>query len=171
VAPSLAAVALLLAAGLAAATSPDWSRRRRVAAVCLAGPCLALAVAAASLSLPEVARVPGATLGAARWCAAAAMLVAAPLVIRPFDVTGALAARAALLGAVTLIALSVALPDALTTRAAPLAAVVVLAGGAVYAVLLRVARRAAVDEHPALVLSGMACATAATLLALLAARA
>jgi hypothetical protein len=99
------------------------------------------------------------------------MLFAAPLVIRPFDVRVALPARAALLGAVTMIALSVVLPGALTSRPAPLSAVTVFVGGAVVAVLTRLARRAAVIEHPLLVVPGVMCATAATLLALLAARA
>jgi hypothetical protein len=99
------------------------------------------------------------------------MLLAAPLVIRPFDAGTSLAARATLLGAVTMIAVSVALPDVITGRPAPLAAGAVIAAGAVYALLLRAVRGAAVSEHPALVLAGTMCATAATLLALLAARA
>ena len=47
----------------------------------------------------------------------------------------------------------------------------VVAGGAAYAALLRLTRRAAIGEHAALLLSGVGCAAAAALLALLAGRA
>jgi hypothetical protein len=170
VAPNLIAAALLLAAGLGVATSYRWEPRRFLAALSLSAPWLALGVGAASLQLPVIAGIPGSGLTAARWCAAAATLLAAPLVIQPFDDRSGRGARAALLAAVVVLTLAIAMPATIGGAPALLEAVVVLAASALYALLIRLARRIAVAEHIALVLSSSACAATATLLALLAAR-
>ena len=170
VAPNLVAAAMLLAAACALATHQHWSTRRLAAALGLGVPWLALAVGAASIQLPVIAGVPGTTLAAARWCTAAATLIAAPLVTQPFDAGVALGPRAVMLGALMLMALSIALAGSVTAGSAPLEALVVIAAGALYALLLRLLQRAVVVEHAALLVSCLACAGAATLLALLAAR-
>ena len=171
VAPNLVAAAVLLTGAFALAGPDRWSARRLAAALALGVPWLALAVGAASIQLPVIAGVPGAALAAARWCTALATLVAAPLVIQPFDASTALAPRAVLLGTLLLMGLSIALAGTIISGSAPLEAVVVLAAGAAYALVLRVVQRAVVAEHGALLASSIACAGAATLLALLATRA
>ena len=164
------ALGLLTAALIAASGRVPWTRVRVAAAVFMLEALAALAIGAASLSLPLVAGTPGAGREAARWCAAAAVLLSLPAVAMPFATGSSRPARAALMTAALLLALSIAAPDWLAARPAPLEAGALAAAAIVYTLILRGLRGVLHARPAAVVVAAGACATATTVLCLIVAR-
>lgn len=170
--PNLVACVLLLVVAASLVAPHPWSLRR-LAAVVMAGASLVLVgLVGATYSISTIAGSGGGTGTSARILAAATVLVALPLVVQPHRRTGGSAlARAAVVAATVEVVLGTLIPPSLSWPAAPLAVVALVAAAAVYAVLLRVVRSATRRGHPALIALEVGCFAAATVVAVIAARA
>ena len=162
---SLLVLITALAAGVAWATSESWPWQRAVAAVAVLAPLFGLAAAAGTLDLRTLA-VAGGTVGAARPWAVAAVLVALPSVVRPFDPSTARAGRAALTAAVGLAGLSLLVFAPLAGLPAPLVALVCALAVVVYAGLIAGARQLLPHATPALSLLALVPAVISLVIAL-----
>ncbi|MGD0834915.1 MAG: hypothetical protein ABSA40_10955 [Candidatus Dormibacteria bacterium] len=128
---SLAGLLIAFAAAVAWGSPEGWPWHRVVAAVSAAVPLLGLGSAAMTLDLQTIAVLPGAAVGAARYCAVAAIVVALPAIVRPFDQRSSRPSRAALLAGGGLLAATLGT----LAPSANLAPVLVDGGCAVLAVL------------------------------------
>lgn len=135
---SLAGLLGLLAAGLAWGTSEDWPWQRVAAAAAVLLPVLAVAGAAGTLDVRTLSDAP---LEPARIAAAAAVLLALPALVRPFDPAAPRACRGALLGALPLVAISLATYSPLGGLAPALVAAISALAAVAYATLVGALRR------------------------------
>jgi hypothetical protein len=111
---SVAALLTALAAGIAWGTAPSWPWARLAAAAAATLPLLTFASSALTMDLRTIAAA-GGSVGAARPWAVAAILLAVPAVVRPFDRRTARPCRAALVAAAGLLCFSLAGFDPLAT--------------------------------------------------------
>jgi hypothetical protein len=142
VAVSLGAVIVALSGAVAWGSSAAWNWRRVVAAVVVLAPLLCLGESAASLNVASLAVLPGRPVAAARIFAAAAVLIALPLLIRPFEATTSRLSRSALLAGSALLALSLIVAGPLGNGGGAIAAGLCAGAAIVYAALLSVIRTA-----------------------------
>lgn len=101
---SLAGLLIAFAGAVAWGSPAGWPWYRVVAALSAVVPLLGLGSAAMTLDLQTIAVLPGAAVSAARFCAVAAIVIALPAVVRPFDETSSRPSRAALFAAGGLLA-------------------------------------------------------------------
>lgn len=168
--PNLAAALLLLVVGGAIVAPEPWSFRR-LALLGLGGvSLLLLGLLASSFSIPALAGVGGDGADAARILAAITALIAAPLVVQPHLPIGAVTARLTVVAAIVEVVLSLLIPPALHLLAGTVALATLVAGVALYALLLRLGRALTQREHPTLVAIATLCAAGATVAAIIAAR-
>lgn len=104
---SLAVLVTAIAAGIAWATPERWPWHRLMAAAAALAPLLGLASAALTLDLRTLAAAGGSVAAARPW-AVAAILMAVPAVIVPFDRGTARPGRAALVAAIGMACFSLA---------------------------------------------------------------
>ena len=130
---NLLAALLLLGGGIAAGTAPRWSRWRVAAGTAAAAPLLTLAAGAATLDFPVVVALPGREPAAARALAAAAILLATPVLGPPADTTVPRALRALLVAVPALVAAVLLAPPGWAGLPAAVAATLVFGGAVVYA--------------------------------------
>lgn len=130
-APNIAVVAAVLAAALAVASAETGRRRRVGAALVVMSASMALALGAASLSLPAITAHPGAGMLAARAATAAALLAAAPALTAGWRLSPI--AEATVLAGVALLALSLVTPTGLSGAAMVLAAASTVVAAVLYA--------------------------------------
>jgi hypothetical protein len=146
---SLVVLVTALAAGIAWGTAERWPWHRLVAAVVAVAPLLVLASTAMTLDLRTIAAA-GGSVGTARPWAVAAILMAVPALVRPFDPHSARLDRAALVAAAGLVCFSLAglvpLAGLSALAVVGLGTLAVLA----YAGLIGVSRRLLVVAGPAL---------------------
>lgn len=145
---SLVVIVTALAAGIAWGTAERWPWQRLVAAAAAVAPLLGLASVAMTLDLRTIAAA-GGSVGAARPWAVAAILVALPALVRPFDPHTSRLGRAALVAGIGLACFSLAGFAPLAGFSTPaVAGFGALAVGA-YAGLIAVCRRLLVIAGPA----------------------
>ena len=158
-APNLVVVAVLVAAAAALAAPERWTPRPILTGLMAVAAVTALAVGAASLSLPAIVGQPGIAMQAARAAAAAAMLVAAPIVAgsRRLSPPG----RATVIAGLGLLGLSLAVPPVSGGGEAAVTAASVVVVSALYAACVQRWRAAMVRAQSQLsVLTGLLCAAA-----------
>jgi len=145
---SLVVFVTALAAGVAWGSAERWPWQRLAAGVAAIAPLLGLASVAMTLDLRTIAAA-GGPVGAARPWAVAAVLMAVPALIRPFDPHAARLGRAVLVAAIGLACFSLAgfapLASFSALAVAGFGALAVLA----YAGLIGVGRRLLVATGPA----------------------
>lgn len=164
----IAAVLLLFAAGSLVAPEP-WSRRRELVVVLGGVSLLLLGLSGASFSMSVIAGL-GGEADLARVVVATGVLLALPVIVQPHR-GGQSAARAVVLAATVEVVLGTQIPTAVHGVTAVLWVVGLVAAQVVYALLLRIGRRAAQGEHLAVVGLAAVCACAGSLAAILAAHA
>jgi hypothetical protein len=162
---SLAAVIVALASGIAWGTAEAWPWHRVVAAAAAVTPLLGLAAAALTLDLRTIAAA-GGPVGTARPWAVAAILLALPALVRPFDPRTARVGRAALVAAVGLACFSLAGFAPLTAHPAVLVAGLGALAVVFFAGVIGALRRVLVTAAPALGLLALAPAAVALVAAL-----
>jgi len=167
---NLLAVLLLLAAGVAAGTAPLWPRARLVAAAAAGVPLLALAAQAATLSFPVVVGLPGGRLAAGRALAAAALLLAAPVLARCEDAATPRAMRALLLAVPALVAAVLLAPPGWSNIPAAAAAALALTGVPLYAGVAMALRRVTRGRDTPFAVAASAAAIASIVVTVLASR-
>ncbi|HYA00794.1 MAG TPA: hypothetical protein VEK76_10645 [Candidatus Binatia bacterium] len=160
---SLVGLLLGLVVGVAWGTSPRWEWHRGVAAAAALVALLALAAPARTLDLRILALVPR---DPSRPWAVAAILLALPAVVRPFDPATSRAGRAALVGAIALLAMSIAALPPLGGISPPAVAALCAALTMAYAGLLGVLRPVVTAALPLLGLLAVVPAAVALGLAL-----
>jgi len=165
VSPNLVAAALLLSVAVGLGAGGGWTRRRLIIALAVVIAGIMVAAATASLSLTVITGIPGATLSAARACAAAALLVGAPVLCQAYSRTPVIT-RAVLLSSLTIFALSLVVSPQRQGWQALAAAMIVAIAAVAYAALLGVVRHYASREHVLFVAVSLGAATASTILAL-----
>jgi hypothetical protein len=133
---SLSAVLVSLAAAVAWGTSTAWNWHRVAAAAVTVSPLLCLGESGISLNLSTIVGLPGRPVAAARLFAAAAALIALPLVARPFDPETSRLSRAMALTAISQVALSLIVAGPLSGGSWPLAAGLCATATIGYAALL-----------------------------------
>ncbi|HXA30529.1 MAG TPA: hypothetical protein VN193_17485 [Candidatus Angelobacter sp.] len=164
------AALLLIGAGIALGTAPRWPRARVAAAIAASVPLLVLAAQAATLSFPVVVGLPGPRLAAARALAAAAILLAVP-VLGDLDSTRVPRGLRALQVAVPALVAAVLLaPPGWSNIPAAAAAALALAGVAVYAAVLAGVRRVLRGAILPLACAAISAAIAAIVVTVLASR-
>lgn len=99
-----------------------------------------------------------------------AVLVAFPLVVKPQQPGGSVAARATVVAASLEVVLAIVIPPAQRWPVAPLWVAGLVVAVAAYALLLRVGRAATQREHLSLVAVASVCSIAASVTAVIAAR-
>lgn len=154
-----------LAAGTAWATVERWPWQRLVAAVAAVGPLLGLASVSMTLDLRTIAAA-GGSVGAARPWAVAAVLMAVPALVRPFDPQTSRLGRVALVAAVGLACFSLAAFAPLASFFAPAVAGLGALAVVAYAGLMGVCRRPLLVAGPALGLLALVPAGVALAVAL-----
>ena len=143
---NIAVVAAVVAAALVAASRETARGMRVAAAVVVVAAALALAVGAASLSLPAITGHPGGAMLAARAAAAAALLTAAPVLTAGSRLS--VVGEAIVLAGLGLLAFSLVTPAGLPLLEALLAAGSAVVAAVVYAVaVLRLERVLAGRMH------------------------
>jgi hypothetical protein len=162
---SLPVVMVALAAGVAWGTAERWPWRRVAAAAAVLVPLLGLASVARTLDLRTLAAAGGQVAAARPW-AIAAVLIALPAVVRPFDPATARVGRAALVAASGLVCFSLVAFSALGDLSAIAVAGLCAAAAVVYAALLGAARRPLEAAGPALSLLALLPAAVALAIAL-----
>ena len=105
---SLAGLLVALAGAVTWGSPGGWPWHRVIAAVSAVLPMLGLSSAAGTLDLPTISTLPGSGMGAARFCAVAAIVIALPAVVRPFAPRSSRPSRAALVAAGGLLAATLA---------------------------------------------------------------
>ncbi|MBV8194221.1 MAG: hypothetical protein JOY80_01690 [Candidatus Dormibacteraeota bacterium] len=130
-APDLLIVALALAAAVAIAAPTGWSRWRLVAVISAVVAGAAVAVGAASISMPVIAGTPGAAMTAARAATAAALLVAGASAVSGTQLTDT--GSAVLRAGFGLVALSLASPRVAAGWRSALAAGAIVVATLLYA--------------------------------------
>ena len=165
----VAAVLLVVVAGSLVAPDP-WSRRRRVLVAVGGISIVLLGLVAASFSTSDISGATGATNAVARVLTVAGVLVALPIVVKPQAAAGWVGARSIVVAASLVVVLAIVIPPAQRWPVAPLWVVGLVVGVGLYAVLLRLARAATQREHPSLVVIAFACAIAASVTSVIAAR-
>jgi hypothetical protein len=165
VSPNLVAASILLAAAVGLGTGGGWTRRRLAVAVAVVIAAVMLAVATASLSLTVITAIPGTTLSAARACAAAALLIGAPLLCQPFSRAPVLV-RAFLLSSLAVFALALVVSPQRQGWQALAAAIIVAVAAVSYAAIIGLVRRYASRDHVLFVAFSLGAATASAILAL-----
>jgi hypothetical protein len=138
---NLLAALLLIGAGVALGTAPRWPRARVAAAAAASVPLLVLAAQAATLSFPVVVSLPGPRLAAARALAAAAILLAVPVLGNLDDTAAPRGLRALHVAVPALVAAVLLAPPGWSNIPAAAAAAMTLAGIALYAAVLTGLRR------------------------------
>jgi hypothetical protein len=169
VSPNLVAAVVLLAAAVGLGAGGGWTRRRLFVAVAVLVAAVMLAVATTSLSLTVVTAIPGTMLSAARACAAAALLVGAPLLCQPFS-RAPVIVRSVLLSALTVFALALVVSPQRQGWQALAAAMIVVAAAVSYAAVIGLLRRYASRDHVLFLAFSLGAATASAILALVVAR-
>ncbi|MGD1035040.1 MAG: hypothetical protein ABR977_11485 [Candidatus Dormibacteria bacterium] len=162
---SLAVLVTAIAAGIAWATTERWPWHRLVAVAAALAPLLGLASAALTLDLRTIAAASG-QVGAARPWAVAAILLAVPAVIRPFDRDTARPGRAALVAAIGMACFSLAGFAALAGRNALAVAGFGALAVVVYAGVIGAARRFLAAAGPVLGVLAVVPAAVALVVAL-----
>jgi hypothetical protein len=157
---NLLGMLVLLAAAVALTGPVRWSPRRLLLAATATVPALVLAAAAATFSLPVIVGLPGDRLALARDLAAAAVLLAAPLLLPDEPSAAPVAARSVVAAAVVLAGMSLWVPAVFPRLPGLAAAVVVLAGVALHGRVAPALRRAV---RPATALAAAAGVAAAVL--------
>ncbi|MHB8488715.1 MAG: hypothetical protein ACYDCS_10000 [Candidatus Dormibacteria bacterium] len=165
----VAAVLLVVVAGSLVAPAP-WSRRRLLLVAFGGFSLVLLGLVATSFSTTDISGATGGLNAAARILAAAAILVALPIVVKPQRATGSVAARSVVVAASLEVILAIVIPPAQQWPVAPLWVAGLVAAVSVYALLLRLARAATRREHLSLVAAAWLCSIAASVTAVIAAR-
>ncbi len=168
--PNLAAALLLLFAAASLAAPEPWSVRRVVLGGLGGASLVLLGLVAASFSVATIAGIGGGEALTARILAAATALIALPLVVQPHKRGAGTAGRVAVVAATLEVVLALLVPPSLHFPATLIATAALVAGVAVYGLLLRAARAATRREYPGLVALAAACCAAAAVVAVLAAR-
>jgi hypothetical protein len=146
---SLAVLVTAIAAGIAWATPERWPWHRLVAAAAARAPLLGLASAAFTLDLRTLAAAGGPVAAARPW-AVAAILMAVPALILPFDRGTARPGRAALVAAIGMACFSLAGFAALAGRNALAVAGLGTLAVVLYAALIGAVRRPLAVAGPVL---------------------
>ena len=146
---SLVVLVTGLAAGIAWGTAERWPWQRLVAAAAAVAPLLGLASVSTTLDLRTIAAA-GGSVGAARPWAVAAVLIALPALVHPFDPHTSRMGRAALVAAIGLACFSLAGFAPLATFSAPTVAGLGALAVVGYAGLIGVCRRPLMGAGPAL---------------------
>jgi hypothetical protein len=146
---SLVVFVTALAAGIAWGSAERWPWQRLAAGVAAVAPLLGLASVAMTLDLRTIAAA-GGSVGAARPWAVAAILLAVPALVRPFDPHAARVGRAALVAAIGLACFSLAGFAPLASFSAPAVAALGALAVLAYAGLIGVGRRLLVVAGPAM---------------------
>jgi hypothetical protein len=156
-AANLLGALLLLGGGLALGTPARWTRARLAAGVAALAPLLVLAASAATLDFPVVVALPGRELAAARALAAAALLLAIPVLGRLADAEVPRGLRALHLAVPALVAAVLLAPPGWSGLPAAVAAALVFGGVVIYAVPAVLLSR--LPRGGDAILAGMATAT------------
>lgn len=146
---SLVVLVTALAAGIAWGTVERWPWQRLVAAAAAVAPLLGLASVSMTLDLRTLAAAGGA-VGEARPWAVAAVLMALPALVRPFDPQTSRLGRAALIAAIGLVCFSLVAFAPLAALFAPAVAGLGALAVVAYAGLIGVCRRPLMVAGPAL---------------------
>ena len=162
---SLMALLMAIAAGIAWGTAERWPWHRVAAALACAAPLLGLASMAMTLDLRTLTAT-GGPAGTVRDWAVAAILVAAPAVVRPFDPQSARASRSVLIAAVGLTCASLAGTAPLAGLPSWGVAGICALAAVAYAGLIGAARRLVVVAAPILGVSALLPAVVALVVAL-----
>ena len=165
----IAAVLAIVVAGSLVAPDP-WSLRRRMLVAFGGISIVLLGLVATSFATTDISGTPGRAAAAARVLAVIAVLVAFPLVVKPQQAGGSVAARATVVAASLEVVLAIVIPPAQQWPVAPLWVAGLVVAVAVYALLLRVGRAATQREHLSLVAVACVCSIAASVTAVIAAR-
>jgi len=162
---SLLVLMTALAAGVASGTTERWPWPRLLAAAAVVAPLLALASVAMTLDLRTLAAA-GGPVGAARPWAVAAILMAMPAVVRPFDPHTARMGRAALVAVLGLACFSLLAFAPLGGLPAVAMAGLCAFAAVVYAGLLGASRRVLLVAGPVLGVLALVPAVTSLLVAL-----
>jgi hypothetical protein len=168
--PNLVVAMLLLAMAGALAASETWSPQRLALLGLSAASLLLIGLLAPSLSIPALTGAGGGSAEVARILAVIAALTVAPVLMQPYPAAGTAVARGTVVTATAEVVLSILVPPSLRWPWAPVAVVAVVVAVAFYGLLLRLGRGATQREHPSVVAVAAACAVAAIVAALIAAR-
>lgn len=168
--PNLAVAMLLLGMAGALAASETWSPQRLALLGLGAASLLLIGLLAPSLSIQALTGTGGASAEVARILAVIAALTMAPVVVQPYLAAGTAVARGTVVAAIVEVVLSILVPPSLRWPWAPAAVGAVVVAVACYGLLLRLGRGATQREHPSVVAVAAACAVAAIVAALIAAR-
>jgi hypothetical protein len=165
---NLLAAVLLLGVAIAIGSRARWHPARLLAAAAALVPSLVLGAAAATFDFAAIAGMPSRTEGAARICAAVALLVAAPGLALPRESDSPPLVPAVLIGAAAILAAGLSLPSPTAPLPAAATAVIVLAAIAAYAFLVGLTGRRALTAAAAMVAGALA--SVAVVLAIVAQR-
>jgi hypothetical protein len=168
--PNLAAAILLLFVAASLAAPEPWSVRRVVLGGLGGASLILLGLVAASFSVGTIAGIGGGEALTARILAAVTTLIALPLVVQPHKRGAGAVGRVAVVAASAEVVLALLVPPSLQWPATLIAIAGLVAGIALYGLLLRAARAATRREYPVLVGLAAASCAAATVVAVLAAR-